>query len=138
MTYKQGTGPDPSLESGRLDRWLWCARVYKTRTLASRAVAATPIRINGVRTKKPAYTVRIGDVITLAKGPEIKVLKVLAHALRRGPAADARNLYEDLSPPRPEKDKETALQSKSPIYRERGTGRPTKRERRKTDDLRQD
>jgi len=134
---KQGTGPVEGLASGRLDRWLWCARLYKTRTLATRAVASTPVRINGVRTKKPAHSLRVGDVITLARGPDIKVLKVRAHALRRGPAAEAQALYEDLSPPRPEKATEKMPHSSSPVFRERGSGRPTKRERRKTDDLRQ-
>jgi len=103
--------------------------------MASRAVASTPVRINGVRVKKPAYTLRTGDVVTLAKGTEIIIYKVIAHALRRGSAPQAQLLFEDLSPPRPEKDKEKVSLARSPLYREKGMGRPTKRERRKIDGL---
>ena len=82
----------------RLDRWLWFARVVKSRTLAAEAVALGKVRVNRVRAAKASQTLRPGDVLTLALGGRVRILKVLAPGVRRGPAAEARTLYEQLSP----------------------------------------
>jgi ribosome-associated heat shock protein Hsp15 len=78
----------------RLDKWLWCARFYRTRALAQEACAKGRIRVNGSRIKKPGREIRPGDVLTLPASREIVVLKVLSGAERRGPAPQARQLYE--------------------------------------------
>ena len=87
----------------RLDLWLWCARVARTRAACSRLVEAGTVRINRQPTDKPHAKLRPGDVLTFALGsPErgvVRVWKVLALGDRRGPATEARTLFEDLSPP---------------------------------------
>jgi ribosome-associated heat shock protein Hsp15 len=87
--------------SHRLDKWLWCARVTKSRTLAQGLVTAGHVRINRARTRRASHELRSGDVLTIAVGGRVRVLKVVSFALRRGPPADARALYEDLTPPHP-------------------------------------
>lgn len=85
----------------RLDKWLWCARVAKTRADCARLIEAGAARINRQPTDKAHARLRPGDVVTLAMGgPErgrIRIWRVLALATRRGPAPEARSLYEDLS-----------------------------------------
>jgi ribosome-associated heat shock protein Hsp15 len=78
----------------RLDKWLWCARFYKTRGIAAAACEKGHIRINGFRVEKPSREVRPGDVLTIPQGREVMVVRVLSGALRRGPATEARTLYE--------------------------------------------
>jgi ribosome-associated heat shock protein Hsp15 len=82
----------------RLDKWLWYARFYKSRTVASGACAAGRIRFNGVRVGKPHHPLKAGDVLTFAQGPHIRVIRVRMIGARRGPASEARLLYEDLAP----------------------------------------
>jgi len=82
----------------RLDKWLWQARFYKTRSEAARRVAAGLVRVNAVRVTKPATLIRVGDGLTFPQGATIRVLRVTALGSRRGPAAEARLLYEDLAP----------------------------------------
>jgi ribosome-associated heat shock protein Hsp15 len=119
----------------RLDKWLWHARFARTRSLAAKLVSAARFRINGNPTEKAHHAVRPGDVLTFPLGPHIRVIKVLALGLRRGPAPEARLLYEDLDPPKP-----TPSSPKEPpvASREDGAGRPTKRERRAIDRLHSD
>jgi ribosome-associated heat shock protein Hsp15 len=81
----------------RLDLWLWCARLAKTRAECSRQVAGGAIRLNRQPTDKAHARLRPGDVLTIATGGRIRVWRVLALAGRRGPPAEARTLYEDLS-----------------------------------------
>lgn len=81
----------------RLDLWLWCARVAKTRVECARLVSRGRMRINRLPTEKPHAKLRVGDVLTLALGDRVRVWRVLALADRRGPATEARGLYEDLS-----------------------------------------
>ncbi len=119
------------LTSVRLDKWLWAARCYKTRGLSSEACSAGHIKVNGA-TCKPAKSIRPGDEIHVRLGPWTRILIVVALADKRGPASVARELYEDRSPPPPEKDPMAMALPK----RERGAGRPSKRERRKLDHLR--
>jgi ribosome-associated heat shock protein Hsp15 len=118
-------------ESLRIDRWLWFARFFKSRTLAAEACASHRVRSNGAAVTKPGHAVRVGDVLTFPAGPHIRVVRVAALATRRGPFAEARLLYVDLSP-------SSARDSNStpPVaQRERGEGRPTKADRRAIDRL---
>jgi ribosome-associated heat shock protein Hsp15 len=84
------------LERQRLDKWLWHARVVKARTSAAALVEAGHVRINGVREKAPGHAVKAGDVLTIGLDRGVRVLKVAGFAPRRGDAAAARVLYEDL------------------------------------------
>jgi ribosome-associated heat shock protein Hsp15 len=88
--------PEPDPESIRLDRWLWQARFAKTRGLAAELVAHGAVRLNGRRVAKPAALVRIGDGLTVVQRGQIRVLRVRALGIRRGPAPEARALYRDL------------------------------------------
>lgn len=109
----------------RIDKFLWFARFFKSRTIATAVVADGRVRINGVRCEKPSATVKTGDVLTFPTGALVRVIKVVSGGERRGPASEARTLYEDMTPPAAEK----ALNKASPS-REKGSGRPTKKERR--------
>jgi ribosome-associated heat shock protein Hsp15 len=80
----------------RLDKWLFHARFYRTRPLAQAAASAGKIRVNGVRVEKPGHALKPGDVLTLGRGAQLMAVKVLALAERRGPAGEARTLYEIL------------------------------------------
>ena len=124
----------------RLDKWLWFARFFKTRTLATRFVQSGKLRVNTVTMAKPHYSVKSGDVLTFALRSGVKVVKVVNLGARRGPAAEARTLYDDLSPPPPPNDAaggDGAVAGAGPVApRDAGAGRPTKRERRDTDRLR--
>jgi ribosome-associated heat shock protein Hsp15 len=80
----------------RLDKWLWFARVVRTRVLAKELVESRHVRVNGQRTDNAARMVRAGDVLTIALPSRARVLKVLDTAERRGPASEAERLYEEL------------------------------------------
>jgi ribosome-associated heat shock protein Hsp15 len=82
----------------RLDKWLWFARAVKSRSLAAKLVESGAVRINRVRVDQPSHAVKPGDVLTIGIGPRVLVWRVLAFAERRGPAPEARTLYEDLAP----------------------------------------
>jgi ribosome-associated heat shock protein Hsp15 len=114
----------------RLDKWLWFARFCKSRTLAAKLCAAGRVRIEGEIIYKAHHLVRPGDVLTFPLGPHIRVIRVLQLGMRRGPAAEARQLYEDLAPPKP-----AATMAPGAAPREPGSGRPTKAERRAHDRL---
>jgi ribosome-associated heat shock protein Hsp15 len=86
----------------RLDAWLWCARLMKTRADCARFVEEGHVRLNRQPTDKPHARLREGDVLTFPLGPRVRVWRVLALAERRGPPAEARLLYEDLSDPVPD------------------------------------
>lgn len=90
------------MERQRIDKWLWHARLVKTRTLAASVVSAGHVRINGNRNRDPAHVVKVGDVLTIALNPRILIWKVAGFAERRGDAPAARTLYLDLQnePPR--------------------------------------
>jgi ribosome-associated heat shock protein Hsp15 len=120
-------------ETLRLDKWLWQARFARTRSLAAKLVSAVRFRINGNPTDKAHHAVRPGDVLTFPLGPHIRVIKIVALGVRRGPAPEARLLYEDLDPPKPAQPKSA---EPAVAMRDEGAGRPTKRERRATDRLR--
>ncbi len=78
----------------RLDKWLFHARFYRTRPLAQAATVAGRVRLNGIRVEKPGHALKPGDVLTLGKGGQVMAVRVLALAERRGPASEARTLYE--------------------------------------------
>jgi ribosome-associated heat shock protein Hsp15 len=82
----------------RLDKWLWQARFTKSRSLASALIEAGSVRVNGSRVTKPGRDVTEGDVLTFPQGPRIRVVRILALGLRRGPATEAKMLYLDLEP----------------------------------------
>jgi ribosome-associated heat shock protein Hsp15 len=110
----------------RLDKWLWCARLAKTRTGAARLIEAGKVRVNGDRALKSSRLVQAGDVVTAAFLGRLGVVRVLGASERRGPASLARTLYEDLTPPTPP----------TPNSDGRQGPRPTKRDRRRLDALR--
>jgi ribosome-associated heat shock protein Hsp15 len=87
------------LERQRLDKWLWHARVVKARTSAAALIEGGHVRINGARERSPGHGVKIGDVLTVGLDRTVRVLKVIGFAERRGDAASARALYEDLRGP---------------------------------------
>jgi len=118
----------------RIDKWLWVARFFKTRADANRLVAGGRLRLDGEPMSKPHRQVGEGHVLTFPKGEDIRVIRVLATAPRRGPASQARLLYEDLAPPEP-KVKNSGNVPLPFEQRGRGAGRPTKRERRQIDHL---
>ena len=120
-----------SLDSIRIDKWLWAARVFKTRSLASTACDGGKVDVND-EAAKPARKVRAGDLVmvTLPRGRR-RILKVTAIGDRRGSAEAAKALFEDLTPPEPPRPRQAALPRREP-----GAGRPTKRERREIERLR--
>lgn len=114
----------PPRSTIRLDKWLWHARFFKTRTLAAKIVSGGHVRVNASKTAKPAHKVGEGDVLTFAQGSRIRVVRILAPGERRGPAPEAQMLYADMSPE----------QEKIPSPpRFDGKGRPTKKDRRSLD-----
>ena len=115
----------------RVDKWLWYARFFKTRSLAAAQVSGGHVRLNGEKLHKPASAVAPGDVLTFPQARHIRVIRVEALAERRGPAPEAQALYTDLDPPKP---REQAPQN--PGFE--GKGRPTGKDRRKLDQARLD
>lgn len=88
----------------RVDKWLWHARFFRSRTLAAEAVTGGHVRLNAARITKPAHLVGAGDVLTFVQGRAVRVIRVLAPGTRRGPANEAAMLYDDLSPSSAEGD----------------------------------
>jgi len=82
----------------RLDKWLWCARFMKARSDCNRFVAGGLVRINRQPTEKPHARLRVGDILTIPLNNGVRVLRVTALAQRRGPASEARSLYEEIDP----------------------------------------
>ena len=91
--------PGSAGSSRRLDQWLWFARLVKSRSLAGRLCAASAVTVNGVAIRKPNHIVRVGDVITVPQGAYRRNLRVMALGSRRGPATEARLLYEAIGEP---------------------------------------
>ena len=117
------------METLRLDKWLFFARFFKSRALAAKLCDARKLRLSGTVIDKAHAKLRVGDVLTFPKGDHIRVIRVLALASRRGPAPEARALYEDLDPPgeQPALSQTTARRPDHPA----ALGRPGKRDRRK-------
>ncbi len=133
--------PDkPQAEKVRVDKWLWQARFFKTRGLAAELAGSGRLRINREHVAKPAQPVRPGDVLTFPQGDRIRVIRIDALGIRRGPAPEARALYSDLDEATPPPDSgQTPDPGPAPAAeREAGAGRPTKKERREIDALQRD
>lgn len=82
----------------RLDKWLWAARFFKSRDLAAEVIEGGHLRLNGQHCRKPGHGVSAGDVLTFAQGKRIRVIRVQELGEKRGPAAEAQELYHDLAP----------------------------------------
>ena len=93
---------EPEAGRQRLDKWLWFARVVKTREAAAALVESGHVRLNGQKTLKPGHGVRPGDVLTIVLNARVRVLHVEGFAERRGPAETARLLYREPAMSRPE------------------------------------
>ncbi|MDF1775906.1 MAG: RNA-binding S4 domain-containing protein [Rhizobiaceae bacterium] len=115
----------------RIDKWLFFARVVKSRSLAAKLVQSGRVRVNGDKVSQASRQVVPGEVLTITLERQILILKILEPGERRGPYEEAKLLYEDISPP-PVTNKEKQFAGHA-IQREAGSGRPTKRERRVLD-----
>lgn len=113
----------------RLDKWLWAARFFKTRSLATEAVNGGKVWLNGNRVK-PAREVQIGDELRVRQGSSEKIVHVRGLTERRGSAPQAQALYEETPESIVAREKEKELHQLASAQRPRGEGRPTKRERR--------
>jgi ribosome-associated heat shock protein Hsp15 len=118
------------MDDVRIDKWLWAARFFKSRTLAAVACRGGKVDVND-QAARPSRSLRAGDQLTITLPRVRRIIRVVGLSDRRGPGADAALLYEDLTPPSPPREARIA-----PAYRPPGSGRPTKRERRLTDRLR--
>lgn len=116
----------------RIDKWLFFARIIKSRTLAGKFAAGGNVRVNSEKIDQASALVKPGDVLTITQERRILVLRVLGCGERRGPAPEAQLLYEDISP----KPAEAGVAEPVAARREPGSGRPTKRDRRKIDQFR--
>ena len=111
-----------------MDKWLWFSRFFKTRSLAATRVADGHVRVNGKRVTKRATSVGAGDVLTFVQGDIVRTVKIVAVGTRRGPASEAQTLYKDFTPiPKPS----DSIIADNPKFE--GKGRPTKRDRRRSD-----
>jgi ribosome-associated heat shock protein Hsp15 len=113
----------------RLDKWLWAARFYKTRSLAQRAIAAGQVKLNDERVK-PAHEVKAGDFVFLNKESLSWNVRVRALSETRGPAEQARKLYEETEASRAERARRSDLRRYGAEPAAELKGRPTKRDRR--------
>ena len=118
----------------RLDKWLWAARFFKTRSLAQQAVVAGRVQLNGDRTK-PAHELKAGDMVIVRVADWQWEVQVKALAERRGPAPEARQLYEETAASRAERARRSDLRPWGAEPAAELKGRPTKRDRRRLEDL---
>lgn len=124
----------PGVAKLRIDKWLWAARFYRTRSLAAAAVEAGQVRVNGERVK-PSRPVHAGERVSLRKAGFGWDVEVTALADRRGPASEAASLYSESEASRQARDNEIAKRRLAAASDPRPSGRPTKRERRKLQDF---
>lgn len=108
----------------RVDKWLWYARFFKTRSLAAKVVSGGHVRVNGQKIAKASHTVAVGDVLTFPQAKDIRVVRIEALGERRGPAPEAQTLYFDMT---------ERKEKVPPSPRFEGKGRPSKRDRRNLD-----
>ena len=116
----------------RLDRWLFFSRAVKSRTLAQKLIETGAVRVNSERTIHTDHQVGEGDVLTMTVHTRLLVWKIVSPGTRRGPPPEAQGLYEDISPPPPPR----AAAAPDFVTRDAGAGRPTKKDRRDIDRLR--
>ena len=113
--------------SQRIDKWLWHARFFKTRSIAQKQVTTGKIRVDSEKISSPSRKVSAGNVLTITRERDIKVIEISAIADRRGPYSAAQLLYKDLSPPKLEKQKQE--QTRENMSRIQSEGRPSKHQR---------
>jgi len=116
-------------QSLRIDKWLWAARFFKTRSLASDAVKTGKVLVNGEKIK-PSKEIAIGDTLTIKQSYFSKTVAVLELSARRGPATVAATLYQETPESIINRERLKEIQQAQPAVRHAGQGRPTKRERR--------
>jgi ribosome-associated heat shock protein Hsp15 len=121
---------ETSAERHRVDKWLWCARFFKTRSLAAQAVSGGKVHINGDRVK-PAHVVRVGDRISLMVNGVLAEFDVLGLPARRGPAPEAQTSYAETPVSVERRAKVREAQRLADLSRPRPEGRPDKRDRRR-------
>ncbi len=117
------------IDRTRIDKWLWAARFFKTRTLASEAVAGGKVELNGER-PKPSKEVKAGDELHVHLGPYVHVVRVRAISERRGPASMAATLYEETAASITERERLREQLRVAPAMSYEEKGRPTKKDRR--------
>jgi ribosome-associated heat shock protein Hsp15 len=113
----------------RLDKWLWCARFFRTRSLATTAINGGKVHVNGARAK-PAHEPRIGDRIEITRGTERYEIEIRALSNRRGSASDAHMLFEESEASRVTRQREAALRKAASLATPMTPGRPDKKTRR--------
>ena len=118
----------------RLDKWLWAARFFKTRSLAGKLISAGRLRVDGDIMSKPHRQARTGMVLTFPQANAVRVIRIKALAQYRRPAVEAVLLYDDLDPPKPASETKSDT-IKAGMIRDPGSGRPTKKDRRAIDRL---
>ena len=121
---------DEKIENSRLDKWLWQARFYKTRSLATAAISGGKVHLNAERVK-PSHRVRLGDRLSLSLDGIVAEFEVLGLPARRGPAAEAATHYLETPASAQRRAKLREQQRLAHISRPRPEGRPDKRERRR-------
>ncbi len=127
----------PSIDKVRLDRWLWAARFYKTRSLAAAAIDGGKVQHRGMRVKR-SQLVQVGDEVRIRKPPYEFLVVVEALAEHRGSASDAQRLYRETATSMAAREKLREQLRHQPTAAYEGKGRPTKKDRRKIDRLRGD
>ena len=117
----------------RIDKWLWCARFFKSRVLAQKVLLSGKVRLNGKVISKSHAKLNVGDYISFLQGSRLREIQILSLAITRRSSDEAQKLYEDNSM----KIRDTINKkiNNSIFYRKLGQGRPTKRDRRKLDKL---
>lgn len=113
--------------SQRIDKWLWHARLFKTRSLTQKQIATGKIRVNREKISSPSRKIVVGNVLTITREREIKIIEITGFADKRGPYSEAQLLYNDLTPPKLEK--QIKEQTKESMSRIESDGRPTKHQR---------
>ena len=133
MSRKTATGKTAQQQTEqqkvRIDKWLWAARFYKTRSLASEAIKGGKVSVNGNRAK-PSRELEVGDKLHLRQGFDEKTVIVQALSDKRGPATVAQQLYSETDESMAKREKEKELRQLASAQRPHGEGRPTKRSRR--------
>lgn len=123
------------VESVRIDKWLQVARMFKTRSQATRACVLNQVKVNG-DSVKPHRNLRVGDRVEVEKGDWTRILVVKELHDRPLPKKEVPRIYDDESPPRPVLSELERLMLKAPVVRDKGAGAPTKKERRQLRKLR--
>lgn len=126
---QQQSRGNSSLQSQRIDKWLWAARFFKTRALASEAIKKGRVQIDGERIK-PGKEIKPGVLLSIRQSYYERVVQVLSLSPRRGSATDAAQLYRETQESLANRERLREAQQAQPSIRRRGMGRPTKRERR--------